>query len=84
MNKERREELLEVVDILDEAIGRLSEIRDDEQDALDSMPDGLQESSRGMVMQEALDTMDEFEDSIASIQSRIEQYAMPKKKPKNK
>ncbi len=82
MNKERREELLEVVDMLDDAVSRLGEIRDDEQDALDSMPDSLQDSSRGMAMQEAIDTLDEFEDSIVTIQSRIEEYARPKKKLK--
>lgn len=84
MNKERREELLEVVDILEDAVSRLSDIRDEEQDALDSLPDGLQESVTAQAMQEALDTLDEFEDSITTIQTRIEQYAKPKKKPKKK
>lgn len=84
MNKERREELLDVVDILEEAVSRLSDIRDEEQDALDSLPDGLQESVTAMAMQEALDTLDGFEDSITTIQTRIEQYAKPKKKPKKK
>lgn len=84
MNKERREELLEVVDILEDAISRLSDIRDEEQDALDSLPDGLQESVTAQAMQEALGTLDEFEDSITTIQTRIEQYAKPKKKPKKK
>ena len=84
MNKDRREELLDVVDILEEAVSRLSDIRDEEQDALDSMPDGLQESATAMAMQEALDTLDGFEDSITTIQTRIEQYAKPKKKPKKK
>lgn len=84
MNKERREELLEVVDILDDAVSRLSDIRDDEQEAFDSMPEGLQYSSRGDAMQEALDTLDGFEDSITTIQTRIEQYAKPKQKSKKK
>ena len=35
MNKERREELLEVTELLDEAIDRIGEIRDEEEDALD-------------------------------------------------
>lgn len=84
MNKDRREELLDVIDLLNDAIDRLNEIKDDEQDAFDSMPEGLQYSSRGDAMQEALATLDEFEDSIITIQNRIEQYAKPKKKPKNK
>lgn len=84
MNKERREELLEVVDMLEDAVSRLSDIRDEEQDALDALPYGLQESVTGQAMQEALDTLDEFEGSITTIQARIEQYAKPKKKSKKK
>lgn len=84
MNNDRREELLEVADLLSEAIDRLNEIRDDEQEAFDSMPEGLQYSSRGDAMQEALGTLDEFEDYISSIRDRIEEYAKPKKKKKQK
>ena len=82
MNKYRREELLDVVDLLGDAIDRLSEIRDEEQDAFDAMPEGLQESSRGDAMQDAIDTLDGFENAIADVQSRIEAYAVPKKKKK--
>lgn len=82
MNKERREELLEVTELLDEAIDRIGEIRDEEEDALYSLPDGLQESSRGLAMQEAMDTLDEFVDSIDKVRSQIEAFARPKKKPK--
>lgn len=82
MNKERREELLDVVQSLDEAIDRLEEIRDDEQDAFDSMPEGLQYSSRGDAMQEAIDTLDVFGDEIAKISAKIADYAQPKKKKK--
>lgn len=80
MNKARREELFDVSGILDDAIGRLNEIREDEQEAYDSMPEGLQMSSRGDAMQEAIDTLDEFEAAISDIQSRIEAYAKPSKK----
>lgn len=84
MNNDRREELLDVTDLLEQAIDRLNEIRDDEQEAFDSMPEGLRYSSKGDAMQEALDTLDEFEDSIASIRDQIEEYAKPKKKKKQK
>ena len=84
MNKERREELLEVVELLDEAIDRIAEIRDDEEDALYSLPEGLQESSRGLAMQEAMDSLDDFSDSIDKVRSKIETFARPKKKIKAK
>jgi len=82
MNKERREELLEVIQSLDDAIDKLNEIRDDEQDAFDSLPEGLQYSSRGDAMQEAIDTLDGFENEITNISTKIEEYARPKKKKK--
>ncbi len=82
MNKERREELFDVTQLLDEAIDRLNEIRDDEQDAFDSLPEGLQYSSRGDAMQEAIDTLDGFENEITEISTKIEEYARPKKKKK--
>ena len=82
MNKNRREELLDVSHLLDDAIDRLGEIRDDEQDAFDSMPEGLQYSSRGDAMQEAIDTLDDFESKIADIRDKIEEYAKPQKKKK--
>jgi len=80
MNKERREELLEVTELLDEAIDRIGEIRNDEEDSLYSLPEGLQESSRGLAMQEAMDALDEFSDSIDKVRNEIETFARPKKK----
>ena len=84
MNKERREELLEVTELLDEAIDRIGEIRGEEEDALYSLPEGLQESARGFAMQDAMDTLDGFVDSIDKIRSKIEEFARPKKKSKPK
>ena len=84
MNKDRREELLEVIDLLDEAKDKISEIREEEEDALYSLPEGLQESSTGCAMQDAMDTLDEFVDSIDKIQCRIETFARPKKKQNHK
>lgn len=83
MNKERREELLDVIDLLEEAKDRIGEIREEE-DALYSLPEGLQESSRGFAMQDAMDTLDGFTDSIDKIQCQIEEFARPKKKSKTK
>lgn len=80
MNKQRREELLDVSQLLDEAMDRLEEIRDDEQDALDSLPESLQYSARGDAMQDAIDTLEGFADEISKLSARITDYALPKKK----
>lgn len=84
MNKQRREELLEVVSILDEATSRLQEIRDDEQESFDNLPDGLQCSKTGESMQSAIEELNYFEDSIDKLRNGIEDFATPKRKPKPK
>lgn len=75
MNKQRRKDLLDVAESLQEALDRLSEVRDEEQEAFDNMPESLQYGSRGDAMQEAIDTMDEWEGEIDEIKSRIEEFA---------
>nr|WP_304651307.1 hypothetical protein [Bacteroides acidifaciens] len=75
MNKQRRKDLLDVAESLQEALDRLSEVRDEEQEACDNMPESLQYGSRGGAMQEAIDTMDEWESEIDEIKSRIEEFA---------
>lgn len=74
MNKQRRQDLLDVSALLSEASDRLNEIREEEQEAFDNMPEGLQCSSRGETMQEAIDTMDEWNSDIEDIKSRIEEF----------
>ena len=51
--------LLEELDALREQIReQLSAIQDDEQEALDNMPESIQESEKGEQMQEYIDTME--------------------------
>lgn len=75
MNKQRRKDLLDVAEHLQDALDRLLEVRDEEQEAFDNMPESLQYGSRGDAMQEAIDTMDEWESEIDEIKSRIEEFA---------
>lgn len=74
MNKARRQELYDVCSLLEDARCRLEEIRDDEQDAFDNLPESLQYSSRGDAMQEALDTLDGWNDEIMDLSEKIENY----------
>lgn len=47
MNKDRRKQLEDVKDSLDEIIASLNDIKDEEQDAYDNMPESLQSSDNG-------------------------------------
>lgn len=74
MNAARRKELkaivskLEALDALREEIwDDLRQVANDEQDALENMPESLQESERGQTMQEYIDTMDEVMDELENI-----------------
>ncbi len=71
MNKNRRQELHDVVEHLDEAIERIQEIRDDEEASFENLPEGLQGSATGDRMQEAMDTLDEFASDIENIRDDI-------------
>ena len=80
MNKERRQELGEVIDYLDDAIMRLEEIRDDEQDSFDNLPEGLQNSRTGDSMLEAIDRLEGFCDDIEKVKANVSDMMSNKKK----
>lgn len=77
MNKQRRQELLDVASMLEDAIDLLCEVQNDEQEAFDNMPEGLQESDRGWAMQDAIDIMDDWHSQIETIKGAIEDFALP-------
>ena len=65
MNKLRRKELANVVAMLEELDAlrgqirdRVAAVMDEEQEALDNMPESLQDSEKGQQMQEYIDTME--------------------------
>ena len=60
MNKARKEKVKKIVDMLETAKSSLEDILDEEQTAYDNMPEGLQMSERGQVMEEAIT---DFEDA---------------------
>ena len=66
MNKQRREKIRQLkiqIDLiktdLKKVSSELSSILNEEQDAFDNMPEGLQSSYRGMCSEDAIDLMDE-------------------------
>ena len=80
MNKERSQELGDVIDYLDDAIMRLEEIRDDEQESFDNLPEGLQSSRAGDSMQDAIDRLEGFCDDIETVKASVFDMMSNKKK----
>ena len=58
MNKQRRNALNAIVKKIDKLVYELNYIKDEEQDAFDKLPEGLQMSERGDHMQENIDNLD--------------------------
>lgn len=68
--------------LLDDCIGRLDDIKNEEEEAFENMPEGLQYSARGMDSETAIDNLDEalsyLEElySTEDIEERIEKIEM--------
>lgn len=59
MNKDRRQRIQKLSKQLAEISAALEDLRDEEQDAFDGMPENLQQSERGETMEAAISVLDE-------------------------
>jgi hypothetical protein len=64
MNANRRKQLAEAIAKIEEARTLIEIVRDEEQDAFENMPEGLQSSERGEKMETAVSRM---EDSLSEL-----------------
>ena len=74
MNDKRRRRISELKTQIDfankqlkETSKKLSSILNEEQDAFDNMPEGLQSSYRGMCSEDAIDNMEEASDKLDEV-----------------
>ena len=76
MNAKRRNAIDSVIneliekfeEIKAEAIDQLSEIRDEEQEAYDNLPEALQDSERGENMQNCIDALEYFMSDLENME----------------
>lgn len=59
MNKDRRERIAVVLEELSRQVELLTELHDEESDAFENMPEGLQSSERGQQSETARDKLEE-------------------------
>lgn len=71
MNAQRRKALADLMDRLTPLAATITDIkdaletiRDEEQEAFDNMPEGLQQGDRGQAMEEAISTLDSAIDDL--------------------
>lgn len=67
MNDSRRREIRKAIGILETARSNIESVKDDEEWAFDSLPDGFKESSRGEKMEETVEDLDSALDSLDEI-----------------
>ena len=58
MNKYRRKQIQEALSLIDKAYALLTNAKEEEEMAYDSLPTSLQESERGTTMQDNVDYLD--------------------------
>lgn len=67
MNKDRRKRILAISLRVEQLMQDLEEIKDEEQESLDNMPENLQESQRYYSMSEAIDYLDAAYDDMNDV-----------------
>lgn len=73
MNKARRNRIIEIIDTLTLMNEEINILMDEEQEALEAMPESLQESDRGDAMQEAIDNLSSAMDSVQEAIDSLEE-----------
>lgn len=66
MNKARRKQLEDLIEQLSVIKESIEAVLEEEQEAFDNLPEGIQESERGEVMQENIDNLQTAADSLES------------------
>lgn len=72
MNAERRKRLTDAIAYINKAVQIIEDVRDDEQDSFDNLPESIQSGDRGMLMEECIQGMDEVLEGLDSCISDIE------------
>jgi len=72
MNKDRRNQIKKVINMLQNAKEILNSICDEEQDAYDNMPENLQGSMRASDMEDAISEMSDALDAIDDVCDTLE------------
>ena len=71
MNKNRRDRLAKLSDQISDIMEKLEELRDEELEAFENLPESLNSSGRGETMQTAIGAMDDALSSLENADSRI-------------
>lgn len=71
MNKNRRDRIAKLSDQISDIMEKLEELRDEELEAFENLPDSINSNERGKIMQTAIGAMDDALSSLENADSRI-------------
>ena len=73
MNKERRKRLQKVFDMIDEAWQIISDVKDEEQESYENLPENFQHGEKGEEMKGYIEMLDEVDGYLDDAKSVVEQ-----------
>lgn len=73
MNAARRKELKRALEMLDAAKTILEQVAEEEQEAYENLPEGIQDSERGEQIYDNADTLSGYMDDLDDMMSAIEE-----------
>lgn len=73
MNKARRSRLGDIAEQLENLYEDIEAVASDEREAYDNLPESLQESERGCMMEEAADELDDICSELDCLRDRIQE-----------
>ena len=72
MNNIRRKQIKKIATSIEELIEQLKFLQEEEQEAFDNLPEGIQMSERGLQMEENIDTIEDSIDDIGNALIELE------------
>lgn len=72
MNNTRRKAIQNIMDKLEELMEEIEAIKDEEQEAYDNLPESLQNSERGEVMDSAIYNLDDAAENVQLVIDALE------------
>lgn len=73
MNKVRRKTIEEIISIMENLKERIDNVSEEEQEAFDNLPEGLQASEKGEKMEENVGILEEASSSLDDIVSNLQE-----------
>lgn len=73
MNNVRRKAIQNIMDKLEDLMAEIEAIRDEEQEAYDNLPEGIQMSERGEAMDTAIYNLDDAAENVQTVIDALEE-----------